>query len=213
MTIAVDHHPAHSAPATPPARQRWRRPAPGKPAQRQALAVACEVEQMAVEAAQILRTRRWLHEGADCDVELVAALDALEAGPSADELHQALIERQRGLEENAGHRRATSIKGALFQLYLAASRSQYPQGHLLTKLTPHEDRILAANDRNVGRLHQSAVGFLETLAWDDDLAQLRAWYCAKTSDLGAACDLAMTDRERLLAEARAQVAAETAARG
>lgn len=190
--------------AAPTRQKTWRAPAKTRalrPAERPA--TSCDLEAMAVEAAGLLRLRRTL-SGPAADAELLAALANQNEGPYRSEMAEALDDRLRAIEDRATHLRARSVKGALFQLYLAAELSAYPQGHLLTQLEKRDEEVLARNNRATSRLQYSALAHLETMVWDEDLAELRAWRLPRHSDIHAACELAAADRDALVVQAKAR---------
>ncbi len=166
---------------------------------------ACPVEALACEAASLLRMKRALEpDEAGADQELIDALESPDDYVRPDELSRALYTQVRAIETLAAHRRPTSRKGALFQLYLAASAAQCPMGVLRTKLQPSEAHDVQTNERRVLQLHHAAIAFLETEGWDADMEVLRTWYLPPIYDVMAACERARADRAGLIADALAQ---------
>jgi hypothetical protein len=165
----------------------------------------CPVAQMAEEAAQLLRLRIALGSGEDQqpDDELVEALKNPDYSVRADCLHRDLFERLRALKSVAGHRRPTSIKGVLFQLYVAAEYAQGTDGYLVTRLSAKDEQVLEGRDRQIERLNRAAIAQLESLFMDDDLAVLRDHYLPQRFDVYATCERAMRDRSGLIAELNA----------
>jgi hypothetical protein len=118
----------------------------------------------------------------------------------AECLHRDLFERLRALKSVAGHRRPTSIKGVLFQLYLAAEYARGTDGYLVTKLAGAEEQLLERRDRQIERLNRAAITHLESLFMDDDLAVLRDHYLPRRFDVHVTCERAIRDRAGLIAE-------------
>jgi hypothetical protein len=194
--------PQHQAAATKP--PRWRQPSRRRSpaAAVTSAAEACPVAMMAAETAAVLRLKRQLRPGsADADTVLITALEAPDDFVRPSEMTDALWDRLKAIEDLASHRRAASLKGALFQLYLAASARQNPGGLLRTRLSGEDERELERNDRRVVRLHYAAIAYLERQVQDDDLQELRRWYFAPFYDVQQACDRGLHDRAALLEEA------------
>lgn len=200
--------PAHTKP-TPPKR-RWRATTARK-AERPA-AIDCEVERLAVEAANVLQTSDMLSERPEGDRDLVGLLESLLDGPWPRDLREGLSDRLAAIENMATHRAAKSVKGALFQLYLSTSQTADPRGNISQKLAPADQLRLDKIERSATRLQHSAITHLETLAWDQDLACLRAWYFHRRWDIRARCDLAIENPAKLRADAQAQAVREAAHR-
>ena len=197
-----------------PAKPRWRPTGTRSAAQQRGASMqgleTCPVASLAEEAAAVLSLNRALREeAADHDVELFGALKAPDDYVRPSEMKEALFDRLKAISELASHRRARSLKGALFQLYLAASHSQNPGGLLRTHLNAGDQQAL---DRNARRLHYGAIAHLEPLALDEDLIEIRSWYFAPTYDVHHTCDRAMTGRDSLIAEVQAVAARESVAR-
>ena len=173
----------------------------------------CPVAALAEEAAAVLRLNRTLREeAADHDVELFKALEAPDDYVRPSEMKEALFDRLKAISELASHRRARSLKGALFQLYLAASHSQNPGGLLRTRLSAGDQQALDRNDRRINRLHYGAIAHLEPLSPDEDLIEMRSWYFTPIYDVHHTCDHAMAGRDSLIAEVQAVAARDAIAR-
>jgi hypothetical protein len=193
---------------------RWRQPSSRRspPISTTRPTEACPVAMLATEAAAVLRLKRQLRaNGPDADTALITALDTPDDFVRSSEMTEALWDRLKAIEGLASHRRADSLKGALFQLYLAASASQNPGGLLRTRLSKEDEGALEQNDRRVIRLHYAAITFLETQVRDDDLQELRRWYFTPLYDVEHACDRGLHDREALLRDARQQPTTPTEA--
>ncbi len=191
------------ASAAPP---RWRQSSRRRPPTTTATpAEPCPVAAMAAEAAAVLRLKRQLHpSSADADAALIEALEAPDDFVRTGEMKESLWDRLKAIEGLASHRRAASLKGALFQLYLAASSGQNPGGLLVTRLCPADEKALEQNDRRIVRLHYAAIAYLEQQVPDDDLRELRRWYFTPLYDVERACDQGLHDRAALLQEAERQ---------
>jgi hypothetical protein len=149
-----------------------------------------------------LRLRAALNSGeATANQELISALEHPDDFIRADELRAELWERLRAVAALASHRRPTSMKGVLFQLYVAASESQASSGLIAGNIPPCDKFDLEKRDRKVERLHRAAVSHLETLAMDDDLAVLREHWLTHLYDAHAACERVINDPQGLIAEA------------
>lgn len=190
----------HHKPRQTPASRGWR-PAKRCSSTRAAIS-ACPVADLACEGARLLR----LHAALDADEvtadqELLTALTHPDDFVRPDELRTELSERIRAVAALAAHRRPTSLKGAIFQLYVAASEAQATSGMLSTKISFGEQYNLQKRDRKIERLHRSALAHLETLAMDDDLAILREHWFTHLYDAHAGCERAMHDPKGLIADA------------
>jgi hypothetical protein len=118
-----------------------------------------------LKAAQLLRLRIALGSGDDPqpDRELVTAFENPDYSLRLDGLNTNLYERLRALKSMAGHRRPTSTKGVLFQLYLAAGYAQGTDGY--GRGTPRPWRkpnltVLAVTLYRLGALEE-ALGLFE----------------------------------------------------
>ena len=205
--------PSAEAPARPA--KRWRKPT----ASPSAAAVGsskvdretCPVAELAAEAATMLRLQQALHpDRPDADAALIVALDAPDDHIRANEMKSAASERLQAIADIASHRRAASLKGAVFQLYLAANAAEHPQGLIVTRLSVHDERELERNDAKVRRLHHAALAHLEAGVMDDDLRILRGWCFPETYDMHRTCERAIHDRDALRAEAEALGARDAA---
>ncbi len=162
----------------------------------------CPLASLAEEAAQLIRLRHALSSnGKGRDAELLEALEWPDDFLSAEELLTEAQERLDAIVELAEHRRPSSLKGTLFQLYLVADRAGFTEGNIVTRLSRDEERALGRRDRAVGRLHYAAVSHLETLVMDDDLSLLRDRYLPRLYDRPQGCNRAIHDRDGLLADA------------
>jgi len=202
MSEAVSQ-PKPGAADAPPVPQ-WRKARGTRhPLARQALEAPCPVAKLAGEAAQLLRLRIALGAEDDqqqSDGELVEAFNNPNESLRADCLQRNLFERLRALRSFAGHCRPTSIKGALFQLYVAAEYAQATDGYLSSNLSGMDEQLLGRRDRQIERLHRAAITHLESLFMDDDLAVLRDHYLPQRFDVHATCQRAIHDRRGLIAE-------------
>jgi hypothetical protein len=203
----------HSAEA--PARPtRWRKPTASRPAIVRTSATdreICPVAELAAEAATVIRLQQALQPNRpDGDAALIAALDAPDDYVRADEMKSTAFERLQAIAEIASHRRAASLKGTVFQLYLAANAAEHPQGLIVTRLSVHDERELDRNDAKVRRLHHAAIAHLEAGVMDDDLRTLRSWYFSEAYDLHRTCERAIHDRDALRTEAQALGARDAA---
>lgn len=166
---------------------------------------SCIVTNLACEAAAVLRLKLRLDpDDTAADHDLIDALESPDDYLRPEEMRRALHERLRAIEHLASHRRPTSTKGALFQLYLAANAAQCTMGMLRTKLQAGETLAVERNERKMLQLHHAAIAILEQQAWDDDLEALRAWYLPQIYDVVAACERALLDRDGLIADASAR---------
>lgn len=148
----------------------------------------CPVADLATEAARILSAMKALghfdmrdeqtEEWEDADFPAVRRLRTVIEGPTSDELMRTLYERLYAIRDLASFKRATSPKGALFQLYIAANHAICITGHVVEgRLDQHDLAELKTIERSCDRTLQSALGVLEpTLAADEDLAVLRRWF-------------------------------------
>lgn len=215
-TESTSHRPNRNlATAGTALRRPARRPAASRPSFKSAqMSKACLVAALAEEAAAVLRLNRSLRcERADHDAELVEALEGPDDYVRPGEMTEALFDRLHAIADLASHRRAQSMKGVLFQLYLAGSGSQNPAGLLRTTLGAGDARALEENDRKVSRLHHGAIAHLEELVLDDDLIEVRNWYFTPKYDVHHTCERAIQARDGLVAEARALAADDAARRG
>lgn len=164
----------------------------------------CEVATLASELAAILRLQQALGGSEEPhDADLVEALESPDDFLRPSDMLQALRERQKAVEKIAVHRRPTSMKGVLFQLYLAACEAQCTDGMLLTKLASDEEVRLQKRDHTVEMLHRGAIAHLEFQYMDEDLTLIRKRYFPALYDAHQGCELAMRDGARLIAEAKA----------
>lgn len=206
---AARSKPAPTAAVAP----RWRR---GRANVNHALPQSepCPMAALASEAAKVLTLMRALRDTpAQHDAALVEALEQPLDFTRPSEMRDALLDRLKAIESLASHRRATSMKGALFQLYLAANEGRNPGGLLETSLSLRDERRLERNSRMVLRLHYGAISHLESMGVDDDLLEVRRWYFEPVNDVHRVCDRAINDRAGLIAEAKARPCLEPATPG
>jgi hypothetical protein len=180
-----------------------------KPAQHAARAMpgqgddACPVADLAREAGSILRAMKALGhtELRDPDTEdldtsdfpLFREFEASPNGPSAEHVGKSLFKRLYAVKDAATFRRATSIKGALFQLYLSGNIAGYVSGALVEIGENSKDmKTILKGEETCERLLQSAIAALQPMVADDqDLAIIRRWFFDTWSDPIRITNLAM----------------------
>lgn len=167
----------------------------------------CPIANLATEAARILRAMKALghfdlrdeqtEEWNDADFPAVRQLRTAIAGPSAEELMRTLFERLYAIRDLASFKRATSPKGALFQLYIAANHAICITGHVVEgRLDQHDLAELKTIERACDRTLQSALAVLEpALDADEDLAILRRWFFRAEPDALQHAEEAITQAE------------------
>ncbi|RRN63492.1 hypothetical protein [Caulobacter sp. 602-1] len=163
----------------------------------------CPVADLAAEAAGILRAMKALGhtELRDADTRDLEATDfplyrefeASLEGPSAEYVGKSLFTRLYAVKKTATHRRATSLKGALFQLYLSGNLAGYVSGSLVeTKDNSRDMKTILETEETCERLLHSAIAALQPLVADDeDLAIIRPWFFDPGSDANRITDLAI----------------------
>uniref|UniRef100_B0T6I9 Uncharacterized protein n=1 Tax=Caulobacter sp. (strain K31) TaxID=366602 RepID=B0T6I9_CAUSK len=163
----------------------------------------CPVADLAREAADILRAMKAMghSELRDPDTEdldakdfpLFRQFDAAPTGPSAEYVAKSLFKRLYAVKDAATFRRATSVKGALFQLYLSGNIAGYVSGALVDVGEDSKDmRTILKGEETCERLLQSAVAALQPMVGDDqDLAIIRRWFFDTGLDPLRITDLAM----------------------
>jgi hypothetical protein len=143
-------------------------------------AQSCPVAALAAEAAQIVRAiyaatdskaRQYLPAAA-VEMPDLGYLFDVEAGPTPEKVRQKLRDRVESIAQFAQFRRATSLKGALFQLYLIGREVICLDADI--KLDTHESMQLRKIGDRCEDLLYSALQPLETD--DDDLRLLRVWF-------------------------------------
>lgn len=164
----------------------------------------CPVADLAVEAASILRAMKAMGHSELRDPEtedlelgdfpLYREFDASPTGPSAEYVTKALFTRLYAVKNTVPHRRATSIKGALFQLYLSGSLAGYVSGSLIdTKQNSRDMTTIVENEETCERLLHSAIAALQPMVeGDEDLAIIRRWFFNPWAEANTITDLAMT---------------------
>jgi hypothetical protein len=151
----------------------------------------CAVLELAREAAAVMRLERALNQHEVGDKALFDALQHPDDFLRPSDMWPTLHDRLHAIEALASHRRATSLKGALFQLYLAASESQNTPG-LFVSMPANDEETLNTRDRKVANLHYAAIAQLEAMAGpDEDLALLRSRYFPALYDAHAGCERAL----------------------
>lgn len=143
---------------------------------------SCPLEPLMVEAAEILRLIADLRRNG----RLRAQLDQADERPPADEVVAVLRERLCAIEQLAAHRHATSPKGALFQLLLAAGRAQSLTAD--AELNAVDGRAVRASEQAIARLHYSGLAVLCAAHGDGDLELLREHYLPRSWHVLATCD-------------------------
>lgn len=163
----------------------------------------CPVADLATEAGGILRAMKALGHselrdpGAEdlerADFPLYREFEASLNGPSADYVSKSLFERLYAIKAAATYRRASSVKGALFQLYLSGNIAGYVSGSLVeTKDESKDMKIILDSEQTCERLLHSAIAALQPLVADDpDLPIIRRWFFDTWSDPNRITDLAM----------------------
>lgn len=98
---------------------------------------------------------------------------------------------------SSGH--STSIKGALFQLYLSGNLAGYVSGGLIdTKQNSRDMTTIVESEETCERLLHSAIAALQPMVeGDEDLAIIRRWFFNPWAEANTITDLAMTRAEAL----------------
>lgn len=163
----------------------------------------CPVADLAREAGSILRAMKAMghSELRDPDTEdldtsdfaLFREFEAAPNGPSAEYVAKSLFKRLYAVKDAATFRRATSTKGALFQLYLSGNLAGYVSGALVeTGANSKDMKTILKSEEACERLLQSAIAALQPMvAEDQDLAIIRRWFFDIWSDPIKITDLAM----------------------
>jgi hypothetical protein len=163
----------------------------------------CPVADLAREAGSILRAMKAMGhtELRDPDTEdldtsdfpLFREFEAAQNGPSAEYVAKSLFRRLYTVKDAATFRRATSVKGALFQLYLSGNIAGYVSGTLIETREGSKDmKTIIDGEQTCERLLQSAITALQPMVADDqDLAIIRRWFFDTWSDPIGVTDLAM----------------------
>jgi hypothetical protein len=116
----------------------------------------------------------------------------------AEEIEAGLWRRRDAINELASHRRASSIKGALFQICLAADAmltlAGDPPRH---KRTSGELRSVTTPADTSARLHYSAISLLEDVVGDGELDEVRRIVLAPSFDVLDHCDRMVAGRRGL----------------
>ena len=134
----------------------------------------CPAADMAVQAGHLIRL---LSQKADAS-SITQALKSGE-GPQLADIDRLLRSKLTAIEGMAPFVRATSIKGALFQIYLAESTACDLHGRV------EDSRDGRASDyhEQICRLSRSAAAALEAEHDDDDLKAIRSWYVQYESEV------------------------------
>lgn len=171
----------------------------------------CPVAELAGEAAGILRAMKALGHTELRDVDtrdlemidfpLYREFEASSEGPSVEYATKALFTRLYAVKKTATYRRATSVKGALFQLYLSGNLAGYVSGSLSeTKENSRDMKTILETEETCERLLHSAIAALQPMVADDeDLAIIRRWFFDPQSDANRITDMAMERVSALMA--------------
>lgn len=163
----------------------------------------CPVAQLATEAASILRAMKALghSELRDPDTEgleesafaLYQEFESDSEGPTALFVSRSLFKRLYAVKAAAKFRRANSLKGALFQLYLSGNIAANVSGALIdTKEHSRDLDAIREAEETCDRLLHSAIAALQPLvADDDDLTIVRRWFFDPRFDPIRITDLAI----------------------
>jgi len=142
----------------------------------------CPVAVLAVEAAALVRAWYALTDPEYHDVPPPAPVPDLrgryaeEGGPTNSAVLSEITDRLHAIRDFAAVRTARSIKGAAFQLYLAANTSVFIAGELRTRDIPGPElAIIHDIERRADKLLFSACAVIDNYA-DEDLAWLRAYF-------------------------------------
>jgi hypothetical protein len=160
----------------------------------------CPVAALAAEAAQLVRA---LHAIAGSNNFLpkvalnVPALDHLfdnDTGPTLACVQANLRKRLNAIGEFAQFRRAKSIKGALFQLYVAGNDAVCIDDEIFVEGENH--RKLRQTGNRLEDLLFSALGALDGGS-DDDLHWLRSWFFPSDDYEASQGETVLTELHRL----------------
>lgn len=202
MSEATDTFASQSQRRTERTLSAWKKPSKSALAPSASTEIACPLGQLATEAARLIRLQKALDaDDGQGDPELLEALAKPDDFIRSSELRTEAQEHLHAIVRLAEHSRPVSLKGALFQLYLAAEKAQATDGYICSKLSSKDENALARRDRAIERLHRAALAQLETLVMDDDLLLLREHWLPRLYDAHAGCERAMDDRAGLVAEA------------
>jgi hypothetical protein len=132
----------------------------------------CPVAALAAETAALLRAAGvWKGDYWKCNSQ-----PADEGGISTEYLRSITGQRRDAIAAYAPHLTATSPKGALFQIYLAASRLDYLVEAGAADRKPRDAARAKDEQTTIFRGLRNAARFLEAEHDDDDLRTIREWY-------------------------------------